>query len=151
MNAATWILLAVAGGLGAACRFQVDGWVGRERLRRRATHEPHGGGPHGRESRLAGVPLGTLVVNVTACLLLGLLTSWLVRTGPGDGVGHQALTVLGTGFCGGYSTFSTASVESARLILGGRPAAGAGLAAIMTLTCQGAAVLGLLLGGALPA
>lgn len=166
MNAATWILLAIAGGLGAACRFHMDAWVERTRQRWHAAHTPHPVGPARRHTRLAGVPLGTLAVNLTACLLLGLLTSYLPRigtdltgtpaavsrgTGASGGIGHQTLTILGTGLCGGYSTFSTASIESARLILGGRPAAGVGLAATMTLTCQGATVLGLLLGGILPA
>jgi fluoride exporter len=120
MSAATLALLALAGGLGAASRFLVDTAVARH-------------------NRL-GVPLGTLVVNTTACFLLGLLTGWAVSSGQ-DGV-HA---VLGVGFLGGYSTFSTASVEAARLLLTGR-----GVLAVlhpvgMLVAGVAAAVLGLVL------
>lgn len=143
MSATVWALLALAGGAGAVCRFEVDAAVARARLRRHAARAPRPDGPQTRESLLAGVPLGTLVVNASACLLLGLLTGWLSSSGSAP-----ALAVLGTGFCGGYSTFSTACVEAARLIRSSRPVAGAGLALVMTLVCQGTAVVGLLAGAA---
>jgi fluoride exporter len=94
------ILIALAGGIGALCRFLLDGWInGRARAR----------------IPWLGMPLGTVLINVTGSLLLGMLAGWwMFRTGdPG-----WKLT-LGTGFLGGYTTFSTASVEAARLILGG--------------------------------
>jgi len=97
----TWVLVAAAGGLGAVARFLLDTAVAR----------------HNRWS----TPLGTVLVNVTACFLLGLLTGWGLSH-PGDG---DATTVLGVGFLGGYSTFSTASVEGARLLLSGRVLAAA--------------------------
>jgi len=112
------VALALAGGLGAAARFVVDTGVSR--------------GP-------ARLPLGTLVVNVTACLLLGALTGWLLAHPGHDGVRG----VLGVGFLGGYSTFSTASVEAARLLLAGRGAAGVLHAVGMLLACVAAAVAGL--------
>ncbi|WP_029288619.1 CrcB family protein [Cellulomonas sp. HZM] len=118
----TWVLLALAGGIGAACRFWLDSFVGR-RLR-------------------AAVPLGTIAVNVTACLAIGLLAGWLL-------VGHDDLrTVLGTGFLGGYSTFSTASVEGARLLRAGRPWGAAVHAGGMLLLSVAACWAGLLLSGA---
>jgi len=124
VSVATWVLLALAGGLGAAARFLVDGAVSR-RLR-------------------SAVPLGTVVVNVTACLLLGLVTGWVLAH-----AGHDAVAaVLGVGFLGGYSTFSTASVEGARLLLAGRPAAAVGHALGMLVACLLATALGLALGGA---
>ncbi|GIG41471.1 fluoride efflux transporter FluC [Cellulomonas phragmiteti] len=113
------VLLALAGGLGAASRFTVDTWVARR-------------------SR-APFPLGTLVVNVTACLLLGAVVGWAL-THPGHG-GVRA--VLGVGFLGGYSTFSTASVEGARLLLAGRGAAAALHALVMLAAGLVAAVAGL--------
>ncbi|MDQ7992754.1 MAG: CrcB family protein [Propionicimonas sp.] len=91
----TPLLVALAGGLGAAARFTVDGWVAR--------------------ANRTGLPLGTVVINVTGSFLLGLLTGWLLTGAAGD-VG----AVLGTGFLGGYTTFSTASVEAARLLRAGR-------------------------------
>lgn len=89
------LLVALAGGLGAVVRFLVDAAVTRQ-------------------VRTSALPLGTLVVNTTGSLLLGLLTGWWAAHG-----GDPALrAILGTGFLGGYTTFSTASVEAARLARG---------------------------------
>jgi fluoride exporter len=86
------LVTALAGGLGAAGRFLLDTLIAR----------------HNRLS----TPCGTIVVNVTACLLLGLVTGW-VAGHPDEGV---LRSVIGTGLLGGYSTFSTATVEGVRLI-----------------------------------
>jgi CrcB protein len=91
------VLAALLGGLGAASRFLVDTWVNK---RNRLT-----------------IPLGTIVVNVTACLLMGILTGWVTSHVGSDGV----RLLLGSGFLGGYSTFSTASVEGVRLIKAHEP------------------------------
>lgn len=96
----TALWLALAGGLGAAARFLLDTVIAR----------------HNRLS----TPIGTVVVNVTACILLGLLTGWAVD----DPTRGALKTILGVGFLGGYSTFSTASVEGARLLHQGRRWAG---------------------------
>ncbi len=115
-----WFLLALAGGLGAAARFLVDSAVAR----------------HNRLS----MPAGTLVVNLTACFLIGLVAGWAMRA-PGSAVPM----IASTGFLGGYSTFSTASVEGARLLLGGRPGAAAVHAGGMLVGGVLAACLGVLL------
>jgi CrcB protein len=57
-------------------------------------------------------PAGTLTVNVTGSLVLGLLTGLAAH----HGLAPQALTVLGTGLFGGYTTFSTFSYETVRLL-----------------------------------
>lgn len=120
----TLLLVALAGGLGAALRFIVDSAVSRRNR--------------------TSTPIGTVVVNTTACFLLGLLAGWLESVADGD-----ALTaVLGVGLLGGYSTFSTASVEAARLLLEGRGRAAAVHAAVMLVLGLLAAALGLLLGRA---
>jgi len=76
---------------------------------------------------LAVPPRGTLVVNLTGAFVLGLLV--------GAGVDGDALLILGTGFLGAYTTFSTWMVERSYLAL----SVGAGFAL---------ALLGWLLGGA---
>jgi CrcB protein len=58
-------------------------------------------------------PWGTLVVNVTGSLLLGFLIRYALAT-PAVSVELRAL--LTTGFCGGYTTFSTFSYETVALI-----------------------------------
>ncbi|GAA4622492.1 fluoride efflux transporter FluC [Cellulomonas oligotrophica] len=89
------LLVAVFGGLGAALRFVVDGEV-----RRRWT---------------GAFPLATVVVNVTGSLLIGLLVGAQLHLG----LGPPWFTAVTTGLCGGYTTFSTASVETVRLVQAG--------------------------------
>ncbi|MDQ1104193.1 fluoride efflux transporter FluC [Nocardioides zeae] len=92
--------VAVAGGVGAAVRYGVD------TAARRA---------------VPGYPLGTLVINVSGAFLLGLVTGLLVS----DHLGTALATVLGAGLLGGYTTFSTASVEAVVLLEGRRWSAAA--------------------------
>ena len=95
------------------------------------------------------MPWGTVVVNVTACFFMGLLVgSAGSAPDPGSGVA-AAVRVLGTGFLGGYSTFSTACVEGARLLLAGRWGPALAHAALMTAATLGAVGLGLSAGAAL--
>ncbi|MCI1984537.1 MAG: CrcB family protein [Bifidobacteriaceae bacterium] len=89
-----FLLLSLCGGLGAVCRFEVDSVVNKH-------------------NRLK-FPLGTIVVNVTACFLLGLLTGIVATHVSPAATAAAVKLILGTGFLGGYSTFSTASVEGFR-------------------------------------
>jgi CrcB protein len=82
-----WAGAAFFGGLGAVTRFRVDSAV---------------------SARLpSDFPLGTLVVNLSGSFALGVLV--------GASATHRVAFVLGTGFMGGYTTFSTWMVESERL------------------------------------
>lgn len=87
------ILCVAAGGVvGAPSRFLVDRYV--------ADHAE------------LDFPLGTFIINITGSFLLGLLTGL-------DLAGHMPALVkdaLGTGFCGAYTTFSTWSFETVRLL-----------------------------------
>jgi CrcB protein len=89
-----WLFLAicVAGGVGAALRFVLDGLI-RARVR-------------------LAFPLATVVINVSGSFGLGLLTG----LGANAGLAHAWVLVLGGGVMGGYTTFSTASVETVRLV-----------------------------------
>ena len=64
------------------------------------------------QHRLRGVfPWGTLAINVSGSLLLGLFTGLAAH----HGLSPSGLAVLGTGFCGGFTTFSTWMWETVAL------------------------------------
>jgi fluoride exporter len=87
MSAAVWIAVILLGGAGAVARFVLDTVIG-ERAGR-------------------SFPLGTLTINVTGALLLGLIT--------GLAVGGDLLVLAGTATLGSYTTFSTWMLETHRL------------------------------------
>jgi CrcB protein len=97
MSPLTWAAFVIAGAAGAIARFVVDGVV----TRRTNGHWVW----------------GTFLVNVTGSLLLGLLTG----LGLSHGFPRAPRLVLGTGFCGAYTTFSTFAFETARLLEDGAP------------------------------
>ncbi len=59
------------------------------------------------------VPYGTLVVNVAGSLVLGFILGWLSRK-TGDSLVNWRI-FLGTGFCGGFTTFSAFAAENISL------------------------------------
>jgi CrcB protein len=113
----------VAAGLGSVLRYVTDLTVQRH-LR-------------------AGFPFGTLVVNVSGSLLLGLLTGWVMH----HGLSSDTALVLGTGLLGGYTTLSTWAWESVALAdAGDGPAAALNVAVTVVLGLAAAAAgLGLAL------
>ena len=121
MSPQAWVALIAAGALGAPARYLVDGFV--------------------RDRTGAGFPWGTLVVNATGSLLLGLLT--------GLGLYHAfpetPRLVLGTGFCGAYTTFSTFTFETVRLVEAGALSQAFRYALGMLTVCAGAAGAGVAL------
>lgn len=119
------LFLSLAGGLGAIARFVVDGVVSR--------HNPF------------RLPIGTMIINITGSFALGVLVGWAAHSA--SDVPDQMRVVLGTGFCGGYTTFSTASVETMRLWLAGKAGSGAASALVTLVGSLGAALLGMWLGG----
>lgn len=58
-------------------------------------------------------PTGTLLINVTGSLLLGFLLRFALAT---PGISAELRIALTTGFCGGYTTFSTFSYETVALL-----------------------------------
>lgn len=58
-------------------------------------------------------PVGTLVVNLTGSLLLGFLLRWALGM---PSVSPEVRAMLTTGFCGGYTTFSTFSYETMAMV-----------------------------------
>jgi CrcB protein len=97
--------LMIAGALGAASRYgltlAIQTWLG------------------GRGARFflatalgATFPLGTLVINVAGALLLSLLTTLTLH----EAVNPDLRVILGTGFLGAFTTFSTFELESEGLL-----------------------------------
>ncbi|WP_406480885.1 fluoride efflux transporter CrcB [Streptomyces sp. NBC_01615] len=86
-----WLLVIIGAAVGAPLRYLTD----------RAVQLRHD----------TVFPWGTLVVNVTGCLILGLLTG---AASTGHASGHLQL-LIGTGLCGALTTYSTFSYETLRL------------------------------------
>lgn len=118
------LLASLAGGAGAVLRFVIDGSVTRRLAQR---------------TRGSSYPYGILLVNISGSLLIGLLLGV-----AGDG--HPLITVLGVGALGGYTTFSTASFDTVRLLQRGRPLAALANGVGQLLLAVGAAGAGLALG-----
>jgi CrcB protein len=85
--------VAVGGALGSVARFALSGLI----------------------QRMSGsaFPVWTLIVNVTGSIVLAFLMRYLIDGVP---VSVEVRAFLTTGFCGGYTTFSTFTYETAALI-----------------------------------
>lgn len=91
-----------------------------------------------------GWPLGTLAANLAGAFLLGLLLEALARSGADEGGRRTARLLLGTGFCGAFTTMSSLDVEVLVLVQAHRPGLAAAylaasLAAGLVLACAGIA------------
>ena len=74
----------------------------------------------------AGIPAAIFGVNILGAFCLGLLLSALARLGPDIGMRRRIRILVGTGFMGGFTTFSALATDTAGLLGEGR--IGAGLA-----------------------
>ena len=91
MSPLAWVGFVAAGAVGAPLRYLVDGAV---------------------QDRTEGVfPWGTFVVNASGSLLLGFLTGLALYHAFPD----TPRVIVGTGFCGSYTTFSSFGFETVRL------------------------------------
>ena len=87
MNVLLWVGVMLIGGTGSVVRFLADGLVGSAADR--------------------DFPFGTLAVNVSGAVILGLIT--------GLALGHEQALLAGTAAVGSYTTFSTWMLETQRL------------------------------------
>ena len=121
MSPLAWVGFVIAAAVGAPLRYLVDVAIAE---------------------RAEGVfPWGTFAVNASGSLLLGVLT--------GLGLYHAfpkvPKVILGTGFCGAYTTFSTFTYETVELLEEGAVNEAARNAFGTLLVGAGAAALGLAL------
>jgi CrcB protein len=85
--------VALGSGIGGAVRLLLGGWV---------------------QDRFGwSFPVGTLMINISGSLLLGFLLHYALET---PAMGADVRAFLTTGLCGGYTTFSTFSYETMRLV-----------------------------------
>jgi CrcB protein len=121
VSAETWIGVAVLGSAGSIARFLLDGVVSSRNS--------------------SNFPFGTLAVNASGALVLGLLT--------GLALSGEALLLAGTTMIGSYTTFSTWMLETHRLGEDGQLLGGVLNVIVSVIVGLGAATLGKWLGGAL--
>ena len=114
--------IAAGGALGSVLRYGLSTWV------------------HSFAGR--GFPYGTLAVNVLGCLAMGFLFVLLVERMGESAVWRAGLLI---GVLGGFTTFSTFSIETFNLIEQGAMAKAAGNMAASLGLCVGATWLGVIL------
>jgi CrcB protein len=81
-----WLILFLGGGLGTLARYALNGIISQ---------------------RVPTFPLGTMVVNITGCFAIGLVTALALKSEWRD--------FLMIGFCGGYTTFSSYGLQTLNL------------------------------------
>lgn len=86
----TYLWVFVGGGLGSLCRFGLGQWLNRS----------------------GSYPWGTLLANGLACIILGTLVAYASK----QSLSTEVRLLLMTGFCGGFSTFSTFSNELLQML-----------------------------------
>lgn len=111
------LMVGLGGFVGSVCRYLIS-------------RVPLGSG--------SGFPVNTFVINIAGAFAIGCIAS-----AAGRDLDGRLLLFLKVGICGGFTTFSTFSLETARLVEGGQlmtaalyVAASAGLGALAVFTAQ---------------
>jgi CrcB protein len=95
------------------------------------------------------LPVAILAVNLVGAFVLGVLLEALQRRGPDEGGRRLLRLAAGTGFCGGFTTYSTLAVGAAALLRTGPAVLGAAYGAGSVLLGVAVAWLGILVGTAI--
>lgn len=111
------LLIFLGGGIGSLCRFAISVWF----------------------LPLSGrFPYGTLTANILASLIAGFLIAWMAGR-PGT---DQTRAFALIGFCGGFSTFSTFSLETYTLVQSGQYGLGILYAVASFIACLAGVIAG---------
>lgn len=85
------LLVFIGGGLGSSLRYIIGRFLNSGSI----------------------IPYGTFLVNVAGSLLIGIILGWAIRT---ESLNNPINLLLGIGFCGGFTTFSSFSFENYSLL-----------------------------------
>jgi CrcB protein len=114
-----FLLIFLGGGIGSLCRYALGALV---------------------QSRAhVAFPVGTLVVNVLGCIIIGVAARHVLNM-QGDVMARAAII---TGFCGGFTTFSTFSYETIGLMSGGEWGKASLYVAASLIACLGGTAIGM--------
>ena len=89
------ILVFIGGGAGSALRFLIGRWLNNAQ---------------------SGIPYGTFAANILGSLLIGIILGWAVKNNT---LATGTTLLLATGFCGGFTTFSTFAYENHLMLKSG--------------------------------
>jgi CrcB protein len=117
-----YLLIALGGAIGSVSRYALGSAV------QRMTHH--------------NFPLGTLIVNVSGCLLIGVLAKFFM----GSQTELPLRATLMIGFCGGFTTFSSFTLETLALAQTGAWARAALYVAMSMVICLAATAAGFAIG-----
>jgi len=112
----------IGGGLGAMTRYGISKWL---------------------PLSIGEFPKATLIANILSCILLGYLMSLAVS----KQLEPRLQLLLITGFCGGFSTFSTFSAETFLLLEAGHTSLALSYIGLSIITCLLGIWIGMLLAG----
>lgn len=94
-----WAVVWLGGAAGTGARYLLSGAVGSP----------------------AQAPVAIAVINVVGAFLLGVLLPGLARRGRDEGRRRTVRLLLGTGFLGGFTTYSTLAVDTVTMLSDGQP------------------------------
>jgi CrcB protein len=78
----------IGGGFGSVLRYVIGKWLNNSE---------------------SGIPYGTFVANILGSLLIGIILGYAAKN---ETLSQQSTLLLATGFCGGFTTFSTFAYEN---------------------------------------
>ena len=82
------VLVFIGGGFGSVLRYIIGKWL---------------------NNKENGIPYGTFVANILGSLLIGIILGYAAKN---DAISQNSTLLLATGFCGGFTTFSTFAYEN---------------------------------------